>query len=143
VDQEPGFTRDRRQVAEAVVRGRYPIVCGLALSDLREFQAEGLGKNVKPLQLPEAETIVSGGGLFYFNRAPHPNAAKVFINWLLSKEGQTVWCQAQGWNSRRVDVPPSEPDLAPTPGVKYLNPQHESRMAAQDEVRIWIEQIAR
>jgi len=24
------------------------------------------------------------------NRAPHPNAAKVFINWLLSRKGQMV-----------------------------------------------------
>ena len=27
----------------------------------------------------------------YFNRAPHPNAAKVAANWLLSREGQTAW----------------------------------------------------
>jgi ABC-type Fe3+ transport system substrate-binding protein len=31
------------------------------------------------------------GTLSLFNRAPHPNAAKVAINWLLSREGQTTW----------------------------------------------------
>lgn len=31
------------------------------------------------------------GTLSFFNRAPHPNAAKVAINWLLSREGQSTW----------------------------------------------------
>ena len=31
------------------------------------------------------------GTLSFFNRAPHPNAAKVAVNWLLSREGQTTW----------------------------------------------------
>ncbi len=39
------------------------------------------------------------------NRAPHPNAARVYINWLLSKEGQTYFSKSQGYPSRRVDVP--------------------------------------
>jgi len=44
------------------------------------------------------------------NRAPHPNAAKVFINWLLSRDGQTVFQKVisvpgDARNSRRIDVP--------------------------------------
>jgi ABC-type Fe3+ transport system substrate-binding protein len=31
------------------------------------------------------------GTLSFFNRAPHPNAAKVAVNWLLSREGQATW----------------------------------------------------
>src|SRR5438552_15442142 len=31
------------------------------------------------------------GSLALMNRAPHPNAAKVFINWLLSREGQALF----------------------------------------------------
>ena len=30
----------------------------------------------------------------YFNRAPHPNAAKVAANWLLSRDGQGAWLDA-------------------------------------------------
>ncbi len=40
-----------------------------------------------------------------FNRAPHPNAAKVYINWLLSKEGQTDYARLNGNISARLDVP--------------------------------------
>ena len=43
------------------------------------------------------------------NRAPHPNAAKVFINWLLSREGQSLFQRVislpgDARNSRRIDV---------------------------------------
>jgi len=36
--------------------------------------------------------------------APHPNAAKVFINWLLSREGQEVFSRAMGQPTRRLEV---------------------------------------
>ena len=35
----------------------------------------------------------------------HPNAAKLFINWLLSKEGQELYAKAFGIDSVRKDVP--------------------------------------
>jgi iron(III) transport system substrate-binding protein len=62
----------------------------------------------------------ANGAVALFNRAPHPNAAKVFINWLLSKEGQTVFAQAQGYVSARADVPVPEgtaPWRVPLPGA--------------------------
>ncbi len=37
-------------------------------------------------------------------KAPHPNAAKVLINWLLSREGQEVFSNAMGQPTRRLDV---------------------------------------
>jgi ABC-type Fe3+ transport system substrate-binding protein len=55
-----------------------------------------------------------------FNRPPHPSAAKVFVNWLLSKEGQAVFAQAQGYVSGRADVPLPEgtaPWRVPLPGA--------------------------
>ena len=50
------------------------------------------------------------GSLALLNRAPHPNAAKVFVNWLLSREGQTLFQKVisvpgDARNSRRIDVP--------------------------------------
>lgn len=47
-----------------------------------------------------------------FKDAPHPNAAKLFVNWLLSKDTQTVLMQAVKLNSQRVDVPKGDPDEA-------------------------------
>ena len=53
-----------------------------------------------PYHFKEGVNLSSAfGSLALMNRAPHPNAAKVFINWLLSREGQTLFqkvisCQA-------------------------------------------------
>jgi len=65
-----------------------------------------------------------GGNVMLINRAPHPNAAKVFINWLLSREGQ-VACQKlveAGRNSLRIDIPKEDvPKHARIiPGAKYV-----------------------
>jgi ABC-type Fe3+ transport system substrate-binding protein len=55
-----------------------------------------------------------------FNRRPHPNAARVYLNWLLSKDGQTSWAQLTGGrNSLRLDVPVGEPSTAIDPKRKY------------------------
>jgi len=50
---------------------------------------------------------------------PHPNAARLFVNWLLTKEGQALWGKAVPINSRRADVEPVAPDLMPEPNRKY------------------------
>ena len=34
----------------------------------------------------------------------HPNATKVFVNWLLGKEGQETYGKAMGQATRRLDV---------------------------------------
>jgi len=62
------------------------------------------------------------------NRAPHPNAAKVFINWLLSRDGQAAFQKVMSLpedpkDSRRIDVPK---DHIPAPdrrkdGMKYFD----------------------
>ena len=43
------------------------------------------------------------------NKAPHPNAAKLFLNWFLTKEGQTSWAKNTLLNSRRRDVQVVDP----------------------------------
>ncbi len=40
-----------------------------------------------------------------FRNAPHPNAARVAVNWLLSREGQEVYQNIRGSDSRRIDKP--------------------------------------
>jgi ABC-type Fe3+ transport system substrate-binding protein len=62
------------------------------------------------------------------NRAPHPNAAKVFVNWLLSREGQTAFQRVismpgDAKNSRRIDVPKDHIPASERrdQGVKYFD----------------------
>ena len=66
---------------------------------------------LNPYQIEEKPGIGSGSGaLVLMNRYPHPNAARVFINWSLSLEGQIAFRQANTdelrVSSLREDLPP-------------------------------------
>jgi iron(III) transport system substrate-binding protein len=106
--QEVVYTQDLRQLAEWMVRGRYQVAMGLSKYQLETFQKEGLGLNVKPLDGPKGQTG-SGGGVQVMNRAPHPNAAKVYVNWLLTQRTQAALARSTLFNSRRLDVAPGDP----------------------------------
>ena len=131
-EQKIVFTRDRRQLTEWVVRGRYPIAISLPSDQLKIFLEKGLGKNIKVVDDPHfVQSINPGFGAFgLLNRRPHPSAAKLYVNLLLTKEGQTSWVtNGGGRNSRRNDVPLGDPEFAIKPGVKYVQSQSEKMIA--------------
>jgi iron(III) transport system substrate-binding protein len=137
VDQRPALSEDARQTTEWVVRGTYPIGIGVSEAFLKPFVDEGLGRNIKPVQ--QARIVPAGNGngaVMLVNRGPHPNAARVFVNWLLSKEGQTAYTQHTGENSRRLDVPPGDPATLPDLNNldRYINVQTEENITAFSEV---------
>ena len=142
-EQKIIITGDRRQLVEWVVRGRYPIALGLNNYFLTTFQEKGVGKNVIAATDPRTAIYWSSGssGIGLFNRAPHPSAAIVYVNWLLSKSGQVEWNKTQT-NSRRVDVPPFDPATALKPGSNYRNTQAEDMIPARQKIeRIAAESI--
>ena len=129
VDQEPALSRDSRQIAEFMVRGRYPIALGVNPLLLSQFQRQGLGKNLKILRFPEMDTMNSSSStLWLVNRAPHPNAAKVFINWLLTKDAQVVWAREMETNSRRIGVEPGNPEFVVPRGRQVLQVDAEENL---------------
>lgn len=96
-----------RPVIENLVRGSHPIALGAGAADLTQYRREGLANDLKPLapDIKGMSATTSGfGNLTLVNKAPHPNAARVYINWFLSKEGQTAYVEATEGNSRRLDV---------------------------------------
>ena len=129
VDQEPVLSRDTRQMAEFMVRGRYPIALGINPLLLAQFQKQGLGKNLKLFHFPEMDSVNSSSStLWLVNKAPHPNAAKVFINWLLTKDAQVVWAREVETNSRRVGVEPGNPAYAVPKGGKLFQVDAEENL---------------
>lgn len=114
-DQKPVFQETVRVTSEWVATGRYPIAVGAADQELARLQKEGIGAKVEPM--PYGGGNVSASGTAVFANAPHPNAAKVFINWFLSREGQVAWNTAHNnpppRNSRRLDVTPNDPSGIP------------------------------
>ena len=118
IDQDPVLSRDRNQLTEFMVRGRYPIAIGLNALALQDYQAKGVGKSIKTHLLPELDYQASGSVLWLVNRAPHPNAARVLINWLLTKDAQAAWARELQTNSRFTGIEPGEPLTVVPPGVK-------------------------
>ena len=139
-EQKIVFTGDRRQLVEWVVRGRHPIAIGLNEYFLAIFLEKGVGKNVGALIDSKTSLYWSSGssGIGVFSRAPHPNAAKVYVNWLLSRAGQVDWIKTQT-NSRRVDVPPFDAAGAMKLGQSYRNTQAEDMIPQRRR----IEQLAK
>jgi iron(III) transport system substrate-binding protein len=118
--QDPVITFDRRQQIEWAVRGRYPIGLSISNTVVPEFQEQGVGRNLVSLayKTPLGARLSMSKSVALINQAPHPNAAKVFINWMLSREGQQLFVQLIEENSRRLDVD-SVPATKPDPNVEY------------------------
>jgi len=119
--QQITIMKDFAQEVDAIGQGRYPVLIGTA-----DFVAIARAKQgvpiaiVDPRQLKEGTDVSpANGALALFNKAPHPSAAKVYINWLLSKDGQAVFARASGYVSARADVPSdhTEPWRVPQPGA--------------------------
>jgi iron(III) transport system substrate-binding protein len=102
--QEMMVGRNLRQLGEAVARGKAAISIGVSYYTYLPFIKAGLP--VRSLSnIKEGYYAATGSGNFaIIKNAPHPNASKVFVNWLLSKEGQTVFTKAMGQPTRRFDV---------------------------------------
>jgi ABC-type Fe3+ transport system substrate-binding protein len=128
------YSTNPRQEAEWLVRGQYPIGLGTAAEEIGPFQQQGLGKNIAgfDLHLPHPTMSTGFGTVSMMDHAPHPNAAKLYINWLLSKAGQTDWGQT-GHNSRRLDVPHPDPASFPVAGASYGADQSEAAIPSRDK----------
>ncbi|MBI4334338.1 MAG: extracellular solute-binding protein [Chloroflexi bacterium] len=133
VMQEPVIIRDHRVNVEWLARGKYPVFIGPHDATLTEFK--DAGAPVTQLVPVEGTWLKSGGGsVSLMNRAPHPNAARVFINWLLTREAQVLYQKGSGQQSARLDVPPEPlaPDKVRQDGVKYFNAGSEESQLARE-----------
>lgn len=127
--QEPVIVRDLRQQAEWLARGKYPI--GLAPKTEFINQLIEMGSPLRWVVPPEGLHITGGSGnVVLIDRAPHPSAARVFINWFLTKEGQAIYSKVSGLPSARVDVPTEHiaPQFLIDPKVKYVLSDDESHL---------------
>ena len=119
--QQITILKDFAQEVDAVGQGRNPVLIGTA-----DFVATARAKQGVPIAIVDPRQLAEGtdvspanGALALFNKAPHPNAARIYINWLLSKDGQTAFARANGYISARIDVPTdhAEPWRVPQPGA--------------------------
>lgn len=114
--------RDQRRLIEWVAQGKYAILPGPFMGIAYDLAERGLKFGVLPEFKDYGAYITAGASsLALLNKRPHPNAATVFINWLLGKEAQAAWAKTWVTASRRVDVSTDHlaPSVVPRSGAKY------------------------
>lgn len=138
------FSRDHRQVVEWVSTGKNPI--GLAVDELTLAGLRKAGiQNVRNQpRLKEGTYLTAGfGSLMMPDNPPHPNAARAYLNWFLSKKGQEAWVAGAGTPTRRMDVRIShlDPDTLLEPGVTYINSSKEDIVQHREKLRDFLLEV--
>jgi iron(III) transport system substrate-binding protein len=136
--QEVFMSREEQQILDFVARGRHSIAIGPSGTYTFQLISRGL-----PLALFGSGALEGGGFVTASNgtltvvrNAPHQNVVKVYIDYLLSREGQTAWSKASGLPSLRTDVPKDHIPavLVPTEGVKYQETHLEKYVMLRKEI---------
>lgn len=121
--QDPFLSRSGRQIVQFVAQGKYPIAVGPSVTEFRKFQSRGFPLAV--VSPTDGPGMISGGwgALCLMDKAPNPNAAKLFVNWMASKEAQAAYSKAVVSLSLRTDVPHEwAPDyIIPEKDRKYID----------------------
>ena len=122
------MSANRRQATDWLAHGKYALC--VMCRDLERAEKQGLPvAGFGPNDLKEGGSLGGGNSsvIVLFNRAPNPNAAKVFLNWYLSRRGQMTWQKVMNLrvqepsNSMRIDIPTDDvlPDARRMEGRKY------------------------
>jgi iron(III) transport system substrate-binding protein len=124
VDQKTVRTRERRQMTDWLARGTQPICLNCREDDVRPLVKDGF-KVLEIFEIGGVPSTINGSPwmLSLANKAPHPKAAQVFANWILSKEGLETYAKGYGSATLRTDIDESflNPGNVPKKGVKYFD----------------------
>ncbi len=140
--QNPTIVRDRRLPIEWLSQGRYTIDIAPDSSVINDFIRAGA--HLQEITPGEGAHLTGGyGTLALPAKAPHPNASRIFINWLLSREGQTVFSKSLLNQSARVDISVDflQRTTVRQPGVDYYWTYTEEWLTGQDEAMKVAKQI--
>jgi iron(III) transport system substrate-binding protein len=145
------LSRDERQATDWLAQGKFAI--SFFSRDVPEAKERGLPVDEIPFtNLKEPTTLSSGpnGTIALMRSAPHPNAAKLFINWFLTREGQTTFQEIMNTpvdqvGSMREDIPkdPIPEDYQRKRGVNYIPLFTPERMDATPVLKLYKEIIKR
>ncbi|MDZ4247396.1 MAG: extracellular solute-binding protein, partial [Dehalococcoidia bacterium] len=135
-DQGTVFTRDKRQHVEWVAKGSKAIAIAPSPDVFSDFKS--VGSPITSVKIDEGGNAQTVGGAIMLPAKPaHPNASTVFINWLLSKEGQAAYVKGIGVPGARVDAPKEGIDelFFPGPGDKITVTGDEEFFLLQGKMR--------
>lgn len=139
-EQDLYIHRDGQQLAIGLAKGNLAVALAVSQRFVDPYIKNGLP--IKTLaSIKEGMGGSNGfGTVAVMANAPHPNAAKVYINWLLGKEGQDLYGRALTQGSRRFDVDTKWLARYNTPAAKDVTTPEEFekvRFYGEDIVTNW------
>jgi iron(III) transport system substrate-binding protein len=146
-NQNLTFSQNSDQLVDWAARGQYPI--SIAPGDLQVENAMDKGLPIKYMPGPamrEGTYLTSGNSTLAVLRGhPHPNALKVYLDWLLSRDGLWEWSKGSGSVSLRRDVPNDHvlDFKVPKEGVQYPASHSETYVRMAPEVGEFLRSLIR
>jgi len=121
-----------RAILDRVIAGEYPI--GLEMNSTHAVISAGLGVPGKVVPLDPATMTMQIAGVS--RNAPHPNAARLFLDFMISRTGQEVFREAD-YIPMRPDVPAKSPEVKPDTG------HYQALMLSPEDIDVGSEQWAK
>jgi ABC-type Fe3+ transport system substrate-binding protein len=128
-EMDLAVSQERRQATDWLGTGKFALCVDCADTDMARKQGVPVSEfDHANLKEAAGEISTSGNsGLALINKAANPNAAKILINWFLSRQGQSVWQEVMNKkvvepsDSMRVDIPKDDvlPPSRRDAGRKY------------------------
>jgi len=121
--------RDTRQGVDWLANGKFAICFFCSADEVRKANGQGLPVDTFGPMSEGAGLVSLYGTIVSPTQAPHPNAARVFINWFLSREGQLALQRELnksglgGVDSLRIDIPKDDvtPEELRSAKIEYLD----------------------
>ena len=123
-EQKPVFSRDMRNDARRVARGEYPIY----ITQVFAFASDLKGLPVKVV-VPKEGAPYAQMDMAMLNSAPHPNAARLFIQHFLSVDSQALYANAWMLPVVQGAAERANPDAQPYANAKLMGPAKLSERA--------------
>ena len=128
---KPSFLIRSEQIAARLVTGED--LMAFSGMPTRAYQYNQKGARLR-FMLPEEGAVLLPQSMFILAKAPHPNAARLWVDFLLSETGQTLLVEGEAMVSGRSGFRSPLPDYAPPIGSLRLIPVDWQGLSA-DRVR--------
>ncbi len=131
--QDVKTSRVRAEIHELLVRGEYALVLGASTPYAMKLLEAGAP--VKVIR-PKEGMGAAGWSVMIIKNTPHPNAARLFINWFISKEGQYIFSYEGKVPAYRKDVPQEHVN----PNYR-LGPDYIQAAFTQEYIDSWVKAV--
>ncbi len=129
------FGQNNGQLLADVVRGEHGLLVTASTGQV-SLAKQGGAAPIKVIK-PEEGVVLIPIGMAVVKNGPHPNAARLFIDWMMSDEGQKIVAE-NGDTPARAGVPTKDPDGGLARATVFaMNYDGTDRQATADLSKKW------